>query len=220
MIYITGDTHGDIDFPRLREFFGKTKVSREDYLIVLGDAGIVWSEEYSFIREYDSLGLTVLFIDGNHENFDMLNSFPKTKFCGAMCHQLSPFIYHIIRGEILRLDGWTFFCMGGATSIDKACRRNRISWWEEENIDPRDIANGYANLAEADFRVDYVLTHCAPSFVVWQMFRYRIDPNTEILQKFHKKIEFKQWFFGHYHEDRTLRQFRCFYYDILEIPHA
>ena len=38
MIYITGDTHGK--FERIEQFCGKFKTSREDILIILGDAGI------------------------------------------------------------------------------------------------------------------------------------------------------------------------------------
>ena len=38
MIYITGDTHGK--FERIEQFCGKFKTSREDVLIILGDAGI------------------------------------------------------------------------------------------------------------------------------------------------------------------------------------
>ena len=72
MIYITGDTHGDIDFSKLCIYFKRKRVSRNDYLIILGDAGIVWSKSDNYINDYSSLGLTILFIDGNHENFDLL----------------------------------------------------------------------------------------------------------------------------------------------------
>ena len=69
MIYITGDTHGNIDFKKIKDYFSKKYVTNEDYLIILGDAGIVWSENECFIHNYAYLGLTILFIDGNHENF-------------------------------------------------------------------------------------------------------------------------------------------------------
>ena len=45
MIYITGDTHGNIDFAKLEKYFSKRYVTKKDYLIILGDAGIVWSED-------------------------------------------------------------------------------------------------------------------------------------------------------------------------------
>ena len=122
MIYITGDTHGNIDFLKLKQYFKNRYVTDEEYLIVLGDAGIVWSEIECYIGDYSSLGLTVLFIEGNHENFDLLNKFPIVSLNGAKCHRLCNKVYHILRGEIINLNGFSFLCMGGATSIDKFYR--------------------------------------------------------------------------------------------------
>ncbi|MBQ7275783.1 MAG: metallophosphoesterase [Bacilli bacterium] len=217
MIYITGDTHGNIDFKKIKDYFSKKYVTNEDYLIILGDAGIVWSENECFIHNYAYLGLTILFIDGNHENFELLNKFPIVTFNGARCHRLYSNVYHILRGEVIELNGLLLFCMGGATSIDKVYRTNRISWWEEENITIEDIENGLSNLEKYNFRVDYVLTHCAPSKVVKKMFNYDVDLNTKVLEDFRSKIQYKYWFFGHYHKDKTYKNYRCFYNDILEI---
>ena len=218
MIYITGDTHGDVDFEKLPKFFTGKSIRSTDYLIILGDAGIVWSERYNYINKYNNLGITILFIDGNHENFEMLNSFPVVEYCGAKCHKLAENIYHILRGEIITIDEHKFFCMGGATSIDKWARTNRVSWWEEENISNEDILNGLHNLMKVDFKVDYVLTHCAPSYVVRKMFGYDTDTNTKILEKFESQISFWKWFFGHYHEDKKWGRFHCVYNDIIELP--
>ena len=40
MIYITGDTHGS--FERVESFCERMKTKREDILIILGDAGIIF----------------------------------------------------------------------------------------------------------------------------------------------------------------------------------
>ena len=218
MIYITGDTHGNIDFQKLKRYFSNRYVTEKDYLIILGDAGMVWSEEECYILDYAWLGLTVLFIDGNHENFELLNKFPIIEYKGAKCHRLYSNVYHILRGEIININGLSFFCMGGATSIDKAERINRISWWEEENISNKDILNGLNNLDKVNYHVDYVLSHAAPSFVVRKMFNYQIESNSEILEKFQSQIDFKHWYFGHHHENKKWNKYRCFYGDILEIP--
>ena len=42
MIYITGDTHGDVDFGKLL-ILKEKNLSYEDYLIICGDAAICWS---------------------------------------------------------------------------------------------------------------------------------------------------------------------------------
>lgn len=217
MIYITGDTHGNIDFPRLKNYFDKKYVTRKDYLIILGDAGMVWSNEECFINDYAWLGPTVLFVDGNHENFELLDMFPIVEYKGARCHRLCANVFHILRGEIIHINGLSFFCMGGASSIDKFQRINRISWWEEENISNKDILNGLNNLDKVNYHVDYVLSHSAPSFVVKKMFGYDTDDNTDILEKFESQIDFKRWYFGHYHENKKWGKYRCFYGDILEM---
>ena len=77
MIYITGDVHGYIDFEKLNKL-NDYDISYDDTLIILGDAGICWSKEQDKIvaKLYEKLKITVIFIDGNHENFDILNSYP------------------------------------------------------------------------------------------------------------------------------------------------
>ena len=207
MIYITGDTHGDIDFQKLKNYFDNKYITEKDFLIILGDAGIVWSEKECFIWDYALLGLTVLFIDGNHENFELLDQFPVVEFKGAKCHRLYKNIFHILRGEIININGLSFFAMGGATSIDKVMRTNRISWWEEENISNKDILNGLNNLEKVNYQVDYVLSHCAPSFIVRKMFGYRTDRNTCVLEQLKSQIHYKHWYFGHYHENAKMGKF-------------
>ena len=77
MIYISGDTHGELGLKKLNAYFNKRYVSSKDYLIILGDAGIIWDQDYEeLLLKYSFLGLTIFFIDGNHENFDLLNKFP------------------------------------------------------------------------------------------------------------------------------------------------
>ena len=215
MIYITGDTHGNVDFDYLKDYFNNRFVNENDYLIILGDAGIVWSEKENFIDDYAMLGLNVLFIDGNHENFELLNRFPIVTFNGAKCHKLYENVYHIMRGEIIKLNNKTFFCMGGARSIDKIYRIENISWWKEEDIGFNDIENGLSNLKNVHNTVDYVLTHCAPTSIINKMFNYKQDNNTKILEKFKEIINFKYWYFGHYHENKKYDNFEVLYRRII-----
>lgn len=57
MIYITGDTHGLIDFSKRSESFSKEKNSRKDYLIILGDVGLLWSEKADYQKSILLLAL-------------------------------------------------------------------------------------------------------------------------------------------------------------------
>ena len=217
MIYITGDTHGNIDFPKLKDYFSKHYATEEDYLLILGDGGLVWSEKECYIHDYAFLGPTVLYIDGNHENFELLDRFPVVTFHEARCHRLYRRVYHILRGEILHLNGLSFLCLGGASSHDKARRIDRVSWWEEENIGRKDYENALDNLEKEGGKVDYVLTHCGPSNIVKEMFGYRGDPNTNLLEELSEQVRFTHWYFGHYHQNKKWGKYRCFYGDILKI---
>lgn len=219
MIYITGDTHGLIDTMKLKYFKNKY-FSEKDVLIILGDAGIVWSEEEieEHIRFYVSLNLIIIFIDGNHENFKLLNKFPITNMFNAKMHLIAQNIYHVMRGEIMIINDLKFLCIGGAVSIDKIYRKKGVSYWDEENISKKDIDNALINLEKHDFKVDYILTHCVDTKTVINNFGYRSDNCTDSLSFIDKLVNYKNWYFGHYHVDKVFdEKKRCFYDDILEI---
>lgn len=79
MIYVTGDTHGQIDFAKLRIFADNNpQLTKNDYVIIAGDFGAVWCEPTleKDLKPYEELPFTVLWVDGNHENFTMVNSYP------------------------------------------------------------------------------------------------------------------------------------------------
>ena len=219
MIFITGDTHGDIDYPKLLKLKEKN-LSYDDYLIICGDAGICWSiyESRKLLTLYNDIGCTILFIDGNHENFDMLNELPLVEYKGALMHQVDEHIFHILRGEILALEGKTFFCLGGAVSIDKMYRTPHISWWPEEEINKHDIDNAIANLEKVNNKVDYVITHCCDTKTVLKTFGFRRDICTDQLMFIDKVVDYQHWFFAHYHFDKQISDKKtCLYQDIIEI---
>jgi hypothetical protein len=219
MIYITGDTHGDIDFTKLKLYFAHRYTSAKDVLIILGDAGIIWSKSEEYTTQYSLLGPTVLFIDGNHENFDLLNKFPVVEIFSGKAHCIDENIYHLCRGEIFKINGLSFLAMGGARSTDRYLRTEGESWWKDEAIRDADVANARKNLERYDYSVDYVLTHCAPTRIVTNRLNLESDHNTDLLQDLMAQITYRHWYFGHYHRDlRIGSKFRCFYNDILEIP--
>lgn len=126
-IYLTGDTHGHIDIAKLnnKNFPDQKKLTKKDYVVVLGDFGLVWNKskrQESLLNEYNSKAYTLLFIDGNHENFDLLNEYPVEEWNGGKVHRIKENIIHLMRGQVFNMDGKTFFTMGGAYSIDN----NRI----------------------------------------------------------------------------------------------
>ena len=96
-IVIVGDTHGIKDagkIKRLQE--SDKKLDYGDYIIICGDVGIVWSKETlkESIEFYENFGTNILFVDGNHENFDMLKEYKKEKWNGGDVHKISEHIIH------------------------------------------------------------------------------------------------------------------------------
>ena len=219
MIFITGDTHGNYDFDKLKVLMQK-ELTFNDYLIICGDVAICWSvkELPYFLNLYRQLGCTIFFVDGNHENFDMLNSFPLVEYKGAIMHQIDEHIFHILRGEILNLDGTKFLCIGGACSIDKLYRTINVSWWKEEEITNHDIDNAISNLEKVNYEVDYVITHCIDTKTIIKSLGYRRDVCTDQLTFVDKIVKYKMWYCGHYHIDKLLsHNKRCLYQEIVEL---
>ena len=108
MIYLTGDTHAE--FNRFsRKIFD---ASENDYVIICGDFGGVWNE--SSYQKYwlDWLAAkpwTTLFVDGNHENYDLLASYPVSQWHGGKVHYIRPNVIHLMRGQVFVIDGLRFF---------------------------------------------------------------------------------------------------------------
>lgn len=210
MIYITGDTHIPVDIQKLstKRFPEQKEMTKNDYVIICGDFGGVWddsNEEKYWIKWLKNKNFTTLFIDGNHENFDMLYSLPIVDFCGGTAHKVDNGIYHLIRGEIYTIDEKKFFVFGGASSHDKDCRTKEKNWWEAEMPNEQEYDNAKNNLEKNNFKVDYVITHSAPTSVQNDIApTYEINKLTEFFEGIKNKLTCQKWFFGHYHKDIEL----------------
>lgn len=125
MIYITGDTHADFKHRFNMINYPEQKcMTKDDYVIICGDFGGVWDEgkesrnEKHWLNWFESRSYTILFVDGNHENFDRLNNYPEKKWKGGRIHELRPHVLHLMRGQVFEIDGKKLFTFGGAASHD------------------------------------------------------------------------------------------------------
>ena len=232
-IFVTGDTHCTHDIDKLLPHKASTqitnyeKITKDDYMIIAGDAGIIWHDKNSpltkdVISLYESFPWTTLFIDGNHENHKELATFPAEELNGGKVHKISDSIIHLMRGQIFTFNDKTIFTMGGADSIDKMWRVEDESWWPEEMPSDDEYDEAINNLTKANMKTDYIITHCSPTFYLRRL--CTIDPRPDRLTNFFErlemveKVEFKKWFFGHYHIDLELdATHRCLYDDIIEL---
>ena len=224
-LFITGDTHGDIDFHKLntKNFPQGTQLTKQDYVIVCGDFGAVWdgakSDKY-LQKWYNEKPWTTLFIDGNHENHDLLNSYPVSEWNGGKVHFITPSIIHLMRGQVYKIGNKTFFTMGGAESHDKIYRKEGISWWPREMPSNDEYEEGLENLNKVNNQVDYILSHCAPDQLQEQIaYWYKHNKLTNYLEVVQQTIKFGWHYFGHYHIDKDFLNCKatCLYNNIIEL---
>lgn len=216
MIYITGDTHGN-QYKWVEQI--ESVISPADIILVCGDFGVgfwngrYWSEE-TFYDFLSAQKYTVLFIDGNHENFDKLYSYPTETWCGGRVHKIRQNVIHLMRGEVYCMEDISIFVMGGGYSIDKHLRTEEISWWSQEMPSEEEYNHALENLKRINYKVDYIITHTAPSETVYYLSTLRSlgikndvvqeQQLTIFLDEIQRKVTYKHWYFGHFHVDLEL----------------
>lgn len=194
MIFITGDCHADWSKFSIDSFPEQKEMTRDDYVIVCGDFG-VWhpdNTEKWWFKWLSEKNFTLLFVDGNHENFDRLYSdeFEIVDFHGGKAHRICENVYHLMRGYVFELCGKKFFAFGGASShdiddgildrkdfqsdrelVDEYNRRtrrgemlriNHTSWWKEEMPSRDEMDFGLKTLKQHGNKVDFIVSHCCP----------------------------------------------------------
>ena len=227
MIYITGDTHGMEDWEKINttNFPIQKGLTKNDYLIITGDFGGVWDgaeQDRYILKSYDQRTFTTLFIDGNHENHDLLDKYPVEEWHGGKIHKISNSVFHLMRGQVFEIDGKTFFTMGGAESTDKMYRKEGKSWWAREMPSFEEYEEAVVNLEKHGGKVDCILTHCAPEMTLAALnmpYVYFRSTNelTEFFDTLAQTIQFKDWYFGHYHFNSNLGKYHLLYNKIVEL---
>lgn len=220
-IFVTGDTHGNIQrfYPNNWEFLDKLTPS--DYVVVLGDFGFLYCDPPTDdeINELEFLGnqkYTTLFIDGNHDNHNLINSYPNISMFGGIVNKINDKVYHLKRGEIYNILDKTFFCFGGAYSVDKCYRTPNLDWWATEYPTDEEIQNAETNLKKYDYNIDYVLTHTVQQSIVEHMKNNRMfvsfgnedmvfyDYVSKTLEHLLSNVTYDHQYFGHFHIDKHI----------------
>lgn len=248
MIYITGDTHSN--FLRFTEekFPIQTEMTKDDYIIICGDFGGVWTFEEESRREKEALdwlnnkNFTTLFVDGNHENYTRLYDYPIEEWKGGKVHKIRDSVLHLMRGEIFDVDNKKIFAFGGAKSHDikdgilnldeeekiyeyrkrgAYFRIRDFSWWDLELPTSQEMENGIENLEKINYKVDYIISHCCPTSIQALInSTYKRDILTDYLQQISEKCTFKRWYFGHYHDYKQVTsQFTLLYENIVPLEY-
>lgn len=219
MIYITGDIHGDLgDF----ESRNTGKLKKDDVLVVTGDFGFIWDkskQEQKALKKLSKKKYTILFVEGVHENFEMLYQYEECEIFGAKARKIADNIYCLNRGEIYTIDTKKMFALGGGVVEDVF-----------ENMDtdplkspsmPTDNELKYAvdNLQRHDKKVDLIITHEAPASVKRLIRRDSVINDLNIfLDTLLHNVWYDKWYFGSLHTDRVVsKQMECVYQEVIKI---
>ena len=86
------------------------------------------------------------------------------------------------------------------STISPDGRRNCSAKRSIRPPEPAWKSNGWA--------VDYIITHCCPTSAQDELGTgfYQADALTDFLEEVAQKCHFRYWFFGHYHDNRIVRE--------------
>lgn len=216
ILAVTGDTHGEEGRFLYPDMYSNRHLSQGDYLFVCGDFGYVFTGSYKERQFLDFLAenvpYTICFCDGNHENFDLINSYDVTTWNGGKVHIIkrdsnrNPKVIHLMRGQVYEIEGKRIFVFGGAYSIDRNIRAEGRSWWPQEMPDDKEKEEAINNLNLVNWDVDYIITHAAPedTMSIFYPIHEHEAPLNNFLEYIRENIKYKRWYIGHLHRDEDV----------------
>lgn len=157
-VLLAGDWHGNTRWA-VQHVYPLARKQNCDVIVQLGDFGF-WhgreGERYLDVlnEKAATTGIPILWIDGNHENFDLLYEIP-VRADGL--REVRPHVLHVPRAHRWTWGGRQFLACGGAASIDMAYRMPGRSWWAQESITTPEMDECIASGP-----VDVMLAHDTP----------------------------------------------------------
>jgi calcineurin-like phosphoesterase family protein len=154
---VAGDWHGNYRYTQKAIMWAVKQGAQ--VIVHVGDFGYNFTKGY--LNLIDELATThnivVMFVDGNHENFDWLLAQPVD---ADGVRRLRDRVWHLPRAFRWQWGKTTFMGLGGAHSVDKPWRVPFTEWWPQETLTTDDCYN-----AVSQGPVDIMFTHDCPSEV-------------------------------------------------------
>ena len=215
-LYVTGDCHGEESRMTYSGFAYNKDLGEGDILFCCGGWEYISDDSYRERRFLEYLAeekpYTICWVDGNHENFDLINQYPIEMWNGGKVHvirrnkQYSPKIIHLMRGQVFNIYGYKFFTFGGAYSVDKYMRTPGLSWWEQEIPTNDEMEEGIRNLEANNNEVDYILTYAAPvdTMAMFNQINEHEKRLNNYLEYVREHTKYKHWYMGNLHRDEDV----------------
>jgi predicted phosphodiesterase len=199
---VVGDIHGKFDMFRtkMKHF---NKLFPTDSVLQVGDLGIGFPKSQSTV-----LPSHCKFIRGNHDHPLECKNHPN--YLGDY--------------GITSIDGHKIFYLGGAWSIDRAYRKEGVTWWPDEELSIAELNDALELFIKE--KPEIVITHDGPNQITHYLlnrFLINIGENREqsviptrtgqALSAMFDNHQPKLWLFGHWHTSWTKKikdtQFIC-----------
>ncbi len=221
MICVTGDLHGDMKrfkSPALK------KLRRGDALIITGDFGLIWDgskKEKALLKKLGRKKYSVLFADGVHENFELLEKYPVEEWCGGKTRIISGNLRQLMRGEYYTIAEKTVFVFGGGQSDENNSylEPDDEKKWIQELPTDEELSRGIENLEAHDYKADFIITYEPPAKLI-EFIDIGITNRNHIntyLDDILGKAQFKMWYFGKRHINKLIPpRYRCIF-DAVEV---
>lgn len=205
-VALAGDWHGKEQAAAAA--FHAAYAAGAEVLVQLGDFGVYDDHDglrFLTIVEYlaDHYNIPLLAIDGNHENFDYLNSVPRHSSGVGV---IRPRVLHLRRGLVWSWSGYRFGALGGAPSINRHDLLEGFSWWPEERTLMSEAHRLCTTAGEEP--LDVLLTHdtvndaplpSKPSYLPPDI-QVECDSSRELLSQVTSVVQPTLLVHGHYHE--------------------
>jgi len=203
-VQLLGDIHGQSTILK--------KIDHDPPIIQLGDLNLLGYDNWYWHGHLDKYKFEYpfFFIDGNHDNFSLLN--PDSN----RIEKIKENLFYIPRGF---KSGDCMF-IGGADSIDVGMRYYRhyrkdqfvetYDWFEEEQISHEQSER----ILDMVAGIKAFITHEAPlSYIEKQMHCYR-KPSQVFLDTVFEIAKPKIWFHAHYHKSMRKKYKNCWFYSL------
>jgi 3-oxoacid CoA-transferase subunit A len=207
------------------------ETSKDDILVILGDAGINYfgnnhaesdpRSDYGLKQKLSELPITMFCIHGNHEiRPENIGSYEETIWNGGSAYWEPEFPYLLFAkdGEVYELAGKHCMAIGGAYSVDKEYRlMHGYGWWPDEQPSDEIKRNVKRRLSAEKWQIDVVFSHTCPYNYVGQVVPFiypNVDNSTEKwLDKIEGKLSYSHWYCGHFHVEKTIGKMQFIYKD-------
>lgn len=215
MIYMTGDLHGE------KTRFADRRIKRlkkNDVLVVCGDFGFLWNgaaAEQKLLEWIGKRRYHVLFVEGTHDNLELLSGYPVEDWCGGKTHHISGRLRHLIRGERFAIEGKTLLALGGGQPDEGA--QFGVTCWRGVLPDKDEVVAICDRLDELGWEADIIVSHQAPSNIEACINHTGSELNllSALMNTVQRKNKFLMWCFGSYHQNRFVPpNYRCLYSEL------